>query len=139
MSATAAESTLTGMNFEYSENQKMIAQTIRDFAEREIRPNLMKWDEEQIFPRDLFHKMGELGFLGVYVPEKYNGAGFGYFEYVTVVSEIAKKRGQIKKIILDQGVVSGIGNIYADEALWWAKIHPKRLQSPKLKLKNINS
>lgn len=53
----------TGMNFDYSENQKMIAQSIRDFAEREIRPNLMKWDEEQIFPKELFHKMGELGFL----------------------------------------------------------------------------
>lgn len=84
-----------GMNFEYNENQKMIAQTIRDFAEREIRPNLMKWDEEQIFPKDLFHKMGELGFLGVFVPEKYSGSGFSYFEYVTVVSEIAKVCGSI--------------------------------------------
>ncbi|MBL0310519.1 MAG: acyl-CoA dehydrogenase family protein [Bacteroidetes bacterium] len=83
------------MNFDYNDNQKMIVQTVRDFAEREIRPNLMKWDEEQIFPRDLFYKMGELGFLGVFVPEKYSGSGFGYFEYVTVVSEIAKVCGSI--------------------------------------------
>lgn len=95
MGAIATEQTLTGMNFDYNENQKMIAQTIKDFAEREIRPNLMKWDEEQIFPRDLFHKMGELGFLGVYIPEKYNGSGLSYFEYVTVVSEIAKVCGSI--------------------------------------------
>lgn len=95
MSATATDSKLAGMNFEYNENQLMIAQSIRDFAEREIRPNLMKWDEEQYFPKDLFHKMGELGYMGVYIPEKYNGAGLSYFEYVTVVSEISKVCGSI--------------------------------------------
>jgi alkylation response protein AidB-like acyl-CoA dehydrogenase len=83
------------MHFEQNENQKMITQTIRDFAEREIRPNLMEWDESQYFPKELFHKMGSLGLLGVFVPEKYDGAGFGYFEYVTVVSEIAKVCGSI--------------------------------------------
>lgn len=95
MGATASEKPASGMNFEYSENQLMIAQSIRDFAEREIRPNLMKWDEEQFFPKDLFHKMGEQGYLGVFVPEKYKGAGLSYFEYVTVVSEIAKVCGSI--------------------------------------------
>src|ERR1700741_1464123 len=93
--ATAHETETTGMNFDYNENQLMIAQSVRDFAEREIRPNLMKWDEEQIFPKDLFHKMGELGFMGVFVPEKYNGAGFGYFEYVTLVTEVSKVCGSI--------------------------------------------
>ncbi|MBS1611719.1 MAG: acyl-CoA dehydrogenase family protein [Bacteroidetes bacterium] len=83
------------MNFEYNENQIMIAQSIKDFAEREIRPNLMKWDEEQYFPKDLFHKMGELGYMGVYIPEKYKGTGLSYFEYVTVVSEISKVCGSI--------------------------------------------
>ena len=78
MGATASSGTSTGMNFEYSENQIMIAQTIKDFAEKEIRPNIMLWDEAQTFPRDLFYKMGELGFLGVYVPEKYNGSGLSY-------------------------------------------------------------
>ncbi len=93
--ATSDKTALTGMNFEYNENQIMIAQSIKDFADREIRPHFMKWDEEQIFPKDLFHKMGELGYMGVFVPEKYNGTGFGYFEYVTVVSEIAKVCGSI--------------------------------------------
>lgn len=93
MGATA--STVTGMNFEYNENQIMIAQSIKDFAEREIRPNIMKWDEEQYFPKDLFHKMGEQGYMGVFVPQKYNGTGLSYFEYVTVVSEIAKVCGSI--------------------------------------------
>src|SRR5689334_7881948 len=93
--ATMQHSDISGMNCDLNENQKMIAQTIRDFAEREIKPNLMKWDEEQIFPKDLFQKMGELGFLGVFVPEKYSGSGFGYFEYVTVVSEISKVCGSI--------------------------------------------
>lgn len=87
--------TLPGMNFDYNENQKMIAQTIRDFADREIRPKMMEWDESQYFPRELFHKMGELGFMGVYIPEAYGGSGFSYFEYVTVVSEIAKVCGSI--------------------------------------------
>jgi alkylation response protein AidB-like acyl-CoA dehydrogenase len=94
MAAIATEPT-TGMNFEPSESQIMIAQSVRDFAEREIRPNIMKWDEEQYFPTDLFRKMGELGFMGVYIPEKYNGSGLSYFEYVTVVSEIAKVCGSI--------------------------------------------
>ncbi|HWB63723.1 MAG TPA: acyl-CoA dehydrogenase family protein [Chitinophagales bacterium] len=95
METTLEATETTGMNFDYNENQIMIAQSIKDFADREIRPDLMKWDEEQYFPKDLFHKMGELGFMGVFVPEKYNGAGFGYFEYVTVVSEIAKVCGSI--------------------------------------------
>lgn len=95
MSSATANSDSGHMSFEYNENQKMLIQTIRDFAEREIRPNMMKWDEEQHFPVELFHKMGEQGYMGVYIPEKYNGSGFSYFEYVTVVSEIAKVCGSI--------------------------------------------
>lgn len=83
------------MNFSTNENQKMIAQICRDFAEKEIRPNLMEWDEQQIFPRELFRKMGELGLLGVYVPQEYGGSGFTYFEYVTAIVEIAKVCGSV--------------------------------------------
>ncbi len=83
------------MNFEVSENQKMVAQMARDFAEREIRPNIMKWDETQEFPREVFTKMGELGLLGVLVPETYGGAGFGYMEYITAIVEISKVCGSI--------------------------------------------
>src|ERR1017187_3357734 len=78
------------MNFEYTENQKMIAQTIREFGEKHIRPFIMEWDERQHFPIELFKKLGELGMMGVLIPEEYGGAGLGYFEYVTVIDEISK-------------------------------------------------
>ena len=78
------------MNFEYNETQAMIAQSIREFAEKEIRPNIMKWDEEQIFPVELFKKLGEMGYMGVLVPEELGGSGLGYHEYITVVEEISK-------------------------------------------------
>jgi len=83
------------MNFDQNENQKMIAQMIRDFAEKEIRPHFMEWDESQEFPAQVFKKLGELGLMGVFIPEKYGGSGFTYFEYITVVSEIAKVCGSI--------------------------------------------
>jgi alkylation response protein AidB-like acyl-CoA dehydrogenase len=78
------------MNFEYNETQSMIAQSIKDFAEKNIRPNIMEWDEAQIFPVDLFKQLGEMGFMGVLVPEEYGGSGLGYHEYITVVEEISK-------------------------------------------------
>jgi alkylation response protein AidB-like acyl-CoA dehydrogenase len=78
------------MNFEYNETQSMIAQSIREFAEREIRPNMMKWDEEQIFPVDLLKKIGEMGFMGILVPESLGGAGLTYHEYITIVEEFSK-------------------------------------------------
>ncbi|HZH88121.1 MAG TPA: acyl-CoA dehydrogenase family protein [Chitinophagaceae bacterium] len=83
------------MNFNYSDTQLEIAKMIQDFAEKEIRPNIMKWDESQEFPVDLFKKMGALGLMGVLVPENYGGSGLGYHEYVTVVSEISKVCGSI--------------------------------------------
>ena len=78
------------MNFNYNETQSMIAQSIKDFAEKNIRPNIMEWDEAQIFPIPLFKKLGEMGFMGVLVPEEYGGSGLGYHEYITVVEEISK-------------------------------------------------
>lgn len=83
------------MNFEKTENQKMIAQMVRDFAEKEIRPNVMKWDESQEFPKEVFRKMGALGIMGVLVPEQYGGAGMGYYEYISVIEEVAKVCGSI--------------------------------------------
>lgn len=84
-----------GISFEETENQRMIAQMIRDFGSVEIRPKMMDWDESQEFPVALFKKMGALGLMGVLVPEEYGGAGFGYPEYVTVISEISKIDGSI--------------------------------------------
>ncbi|QSB26415.1 acyl-CoA dehydrogenase family protein [Flavobacterium sp. CLA17] len=78
------------MNFDYNETQSMIAQSIKEFAEKNIRPNIMEWDEAQIFPVPLFKKLGEMGFMGVLVPEEYGGSGLGYHEYITVVEEISK-------------------------------------------------
>jgi len=78
------------MNFQTSETQKMIADSIRDFAETNIRPYIMEWDEAQTFPVELFKKLGEMGFMGVLVPEELGGAGLGYHEYITIVEEISK-------------------------------------------------
>lgn len=83
------------MNFELNENQIMISQMVRDFAEKEIRPNLNKWDSEEIFPVETMKKMGELGLLGIFVPEEHGGAGFGYFEYATALMELGKVCGGI--------------------------------------------
>ncbi|MGB1507213.1 MAG: acyl-CoA dehydrogenase family protein [Crocinitomicaceae bacterium] len=83
------------MNFELNENQTMISQMVRDFSEKEIRPNLNKWDSEEIFPVETMKKMGELGLLGIFVPEEYGGAGFGYFEYATALMELGKVCGGI--------------------------------------------
>ena len=78
------------MNFEVSETQKMIAQSIRDFAKQHITPYMMDWDENQIFPIELFHKLGEMGFMGAVIPEKYGGSGLNYHEYITIIEEISK-------------------------------------------------
>ncbi len=83
------------MNFEKSENQLMIAQMVRDFTEKEIRPHVMTWDESQEFPREVFRKMGELGLMGVLVPQEYGGSGLGYFEYISVIEEVAKVCGSV--------------------------------------------
>lgn len=83
------------MNFELNENQKMIQQMVRDFAEKNIRPNLVKWDEEEHFPVDVMKKIGDLGLLGIFVPEEYGGSGFTYDEYVTTLIELGKVCGGI--------------------------------------------
>ena len=78
-----------------SENQEMIAQMVQDFSAKEIEPNKMDWDNTQYFPVEAFKKMGELGLMGVLVPQEYGGAGFGYREYVTAIVELAKVDGSI--------------------------------------------
>ncbi len=83
------------MDFNYSDTQLEIAKMIQDFAEKEIRPDFMVWDESQEFPVELFKKMGSLGLMGVLVPQEYGGSGLSYHEYVTVVSEISKVCGSI--------------------------------------------
>ena len=77
------------------ENMAFIRQSASDFAETHIRPFVMEWDEAQIFPADMMRKMGELGFLGVLVPEEYGGAGLEYQAYITIIEEVAKVCGSI--------------------------------------------
>ncbi len=83
------------MDFTSTENQQLIAETVKRFAETHIRPSFMDWDESQHFPKELFHKMGELGLMGILVPEEYGGAGLGYFEYMTAIIEVSKVCGSI--------------------------------------------
>ncbi len=83
------------MDFTPNENQKMIAQMVKDFAEKEIRPYVMHWDENEIFPVDVMKKMGELGLLGIFIPQEYGGSGFGYFEYMSALIELGKVCGGI--------------------------------------------
>ncbi|MGA2625044.1 MAG: acyl-CoA dehydrogenase [Bacteroidota bacterium] len=78
------------MDFEFTENMKMVRDVARGFAEKEIKPVVMKYDESQEFPSDIIKKLGELGFMGVIFPPEYGGAGFGYREYVTIIEEISK-------------------------------------------------
>ncbi len=92
---TVMTESAAGVSFDTNENQAMISQMVRDFGDLEIKPKMMEWDESQEFPVQLFKKMGTLGLMGVLVPEEYGGSGFGYSEYVTAVSEVARIDGSI--------------------------------------------
>jgi alkylation response protein AidB-like acyl-CoA dehydrogenase len=83
------------MNFELNEEQQQIKMSVREFAESEIRPNVMEWDETQHFPIELRPKLAELGLLGVIFPEEYGGAGMGYVEYATIIEEIGRVCGSV--------------------------------------------
>lgn len=79
-----------GFQFKKSETQEMIAQSVKDYAEQNIRPHIMKWDESQEFPVDVMKGLGELGIMGVLVPEEYGGSGLSYFDYVAAIIELSK-------------------------------------------------
>jgi alkylation response protein AidB-like acyl-CoA dehydrogenase len=83
------------ITFEQSESVAMVRQTVRDFAEKHIRPYVMEWDESQEFPLETFKELGKLGLMGVLVPENYGGAGLGYHEYVAAIEELAKVCGSV--------------------------------------------
>ena len=83
------------MNFNQTENQNLVRSTIAEFAKKEILPNVMKWDEAQEFPRHIFKQLGELGFMGILIPEEYGGAGMGYNEYIIAIEELAKVCGSV--------------------------------------------
>lgn len=83
------------MGFDLTEEQQQVKRSVREFAEAEIRPHVMEWDEAQRLPRELFTKMSEIGLMGVLFPEEYGGAGMGYVEYATVIEEVARVDGSI--------------------------------------------
>lgn len=81
---------MTDMNFDYSETQRLVSESARDFAQQYLLPHVMEWDEAQTFPLEVFKKAGELGFMGVLVPEEFGGSALGYHEYVAILEEISK-------------------------------------------------
>lgn len=83
------------MNFELTDEQQQVKRTVREFAEAELKPNVMTWDEAQYFPKELWPKLGALGLTGVIFPEEYGGAGMGYIEYATVIEELSRVDGSI--------------------------------------------
>lgn len=83
------------MDFDLTEEQLAIRDMARDLAQKEIVPHATRWDEEQHFPKELFTAMGELGLLGIVVPEQYGGAGLGYVEYATILEEIGAADGGV--------------------------------------------
>ncbi|HEX8639057.1 MAG TPA: acyl-CoA dehydrogenase family protein [Pyrinomonadaceae bacterium] len=83
------------MNFELSEEQEQIKYSVREFAESEIRPRIMEWDETQHFPEELRPQLAELGLMGVIFPEEYGGAGMGYIEYATIIEELGRVDGSV--------------------------------------------
>jgi alkylation response protein AidB-like acyl-CoA dehydrogenase len=83
------------MNFELSEEQQQIKYSIREFAESEIKPNVLEWDETQHFPEELRPKLAELGLMGIIFPEQYGGSGMGYVEYATIIEELGRVDGSV--------------------------------------------
>ena len=83
------------MEFKLTENQRMVADMVRDFGAKNIKPKMREWDESQEFPVEVFKQLGELGLMGVLVPTEYGGSGFGYLEYVTAIAELSKIDGSI--------------------------------------------
>jgi alkylation response protein AidB-like acyl-CoA dehydrogenase len=83
------------MEFELNEEQQQIRMSVREFAEGEIAPHVMEWDESQHFPIELIPKLAEQGLMGVIFPEEYGGAGMGYIEYATIIEELSRVDGSI--------------------------------------------
>lgn len=103
---------------ELTENQQIVKDTIRDFAENKIRPNVMEWDEKQEYPIEVIKELGELGFLGILVPEELGGAGMGYVEYCIVVEELARIDPSISlSVAAHNGLCTNHINTFGNEEL----------------------
>jgi len=101
---------------ELNENQIMIRDTIRDFAEKNIRPVIMEYDESQKFPMEIMRQLGELGFMGILVPEEYGGAGLGYIEYAIIIEELAKVDPSVAlSVAAHNGLCTNHINLFGNE------------------------
>ena len=87
------------MDFQLNEEQLQLKKSVREFAEREIKPNVMKWDEAGEFPLATIKELGKLGLLGIVFPPEYGGAGMGYVEYVTAIEELSRVDGSVGIIV----------------------------------------
>ena len=87
------------MDFEYTAEQRQLRRAVRDFAEAEIAPHVLEWDEEQMFPLAVIKKAGELGFMGAIFPEELGGAGYGYIEYSIILEELARVDPSVALIV----------------------------------------
>src|ERR1700761_720261 len=87
------------MNFEYTEEQQQLRRAVREFAEAEIAPHVMEWDEAQTFPLEVVRKLGKLGYMGSIFPEDLGGAGLGYIEYAIIIEELARVDGSVGIIL----------------------------------------
>ena len=87
------------MDFQLNEEQQHLKKSVREFAEREIAPNVMKWDEASEFPLSTVKELGKLGLLGIVFPSEYGGAGMGYVEYVTAIEELSRVDGSVGIIV----------------------------------------
>ena len=87
------------MDFQLNDEQLQLKKSVREFAEREIAPNVMKWDEAGEFPLETVKHLGQLGLLGTIFPPEYGGAGMGYVEYVTAIEELSRVDGSVGIIV----------------------------------------
>ena len=87
------------MDFLLNEEQQQLKKSVREFAEREIRPHVMEWDEAGEFPLAIVKELGKMGLMGVVFPPEYGGAGMGYVEYVTAIQELSRVDGSVGIIV----------------------------------------
>ncbi len=99
------------MDFRLTDEQKSIRQTVREFAETEIKPHVMKWDEAQTFPLEVVKKLGQLGMLGAIFPEEYGGSGLSYVDYVHIIEELAVVDSSVGLTVAAHNSL-GTGHIY---------------------------
>jgi len=87
------------LDFQLNDEQQQLKKSVREFAEREIAPHVMEWDEAAKFPMEIVKELGRLGLLGIVFPTEYGGAGMGYIEYVTAIDELSRVDGSVGIIV----------------------------------------